>query len=96
MTRRRAAASGLPALLAGAEEEVARDYRRLLRAEPDPEECRLFAARHAALKAALAHLEALRKLGGPAEGAARGAEEAAALLARAREEATGDEDDPTG
>ena len=51
------------------------DYRRFL-SDPDADS-KAFAARHAAGKAALAHLDQLMKLGAPGEEAAAGAGEAA-------------------
>ncbi len=51
------------------------DYRRFL-SDPDADP-KAFAARHAAGKAALAHLDQLMKMGGPGEEAAAGAGEAA-------------------
>lgn len=62
MRRRRT--PGFPLRLAETVKEVTADYVAFLRAPRDaePEDAKAFAARHAAAKAALAHLEALIKL----------------------------------
>ena len=53
---------------------IVEDYRRFL-SDPDADP-KAFAARHAACKAALAHLDQIMKTGGPGEEATAGAGEA--------------------
>lgn len=92
MRRRRAAAARHPAArLAEMVLHVIEDYRAFAAAPPEGTDTRAFAARHAACRAALAHLEHLlrltRAMGGEI-GAARDAAltQAEAALAEARSE----------
>jgi hypothetical protein len=79
---------------------VMEDYLRFLRAGPEPgtgDDTKAFAGHHAACRAALAHVEALVKLGRlmGAEGSA--VEDAATILVEARQAiAAFPEEDPHG
>jgi hypothetical protein len=96
--------AGLRAALAthldAAAEAIARDYRAFVEAAParaHHEDAKAFANFHAACRAALVHLaELLKLLRATALPEAAGAEEAAALIARARSElaAAAEEDAP--
>jgi hypothetical protein len=75
--------------LSDAVAEVTADYLGFLRASrtQEPEDAKTFAARHAAAKAALAHIEQILKLAsGSEEEAAERLTDAQALLAQARRE----------
>jgi hypothetical protein len=85
MRRRRP--PGVPVKLADAVAEVTADYLGFLRASrtQEPEDAKAFAARHAAAKAALAHIEQILKLAsGSEEEAADLVTETQSLLTQAR------------
>ncbi len=78
--------------LAEAARLIAEDYLRFLSSDwTDAEAVKAFAARQAAAKAALSHLELLQKLAGdPEEARGAVARVRAALVAEAREAVAGD------
>jgi len=87
MRRRRP--PGVNVKLADAVAEVTADYLGFLRASRtnEPEDAKAFAARHAAAKAALAHIEQILKLAsGSEEEAAERLTDAEALLTQARQQ----------
>jgi hypothetical protein len=86
MKRLRRPPPGLEGLEA-AVRRVVEDYDAFIARGPAPgahDDARAFAAHHAAAKAALAHLEHLLKLAGPAAGEEEGMARAEALLRAAR------------
>lgn len=82
------------ARLADAARLVAEDYLRFVASGEwlDPEAAKAFAARQAAAKAALAHLELLRRVAGGADDAREGLDRAQ-LVAQAREAVRGDDEE---
>jgi hypothetical protein len=86
--------SRIGARLAEAAALVAEDYLRFLSSADwqDPEAAKVFAARQAAAKSALAHLELLQKLAGDPEEARESVARCRALLLEKAQEATRDDD----
>ncbi len=86
--------------LRGAVNLVMEDYLRFLHAGPEPgtgDDAKAFAGHHAACRAALAHVEALVKLGRVMGAQGPAAEDAATILVEARQAiAAFPEEDPHG
>ena len=85
----------ISAQLEAAATRVIESYRTFMNDEPEAGDARAFAARHAACKAALAHLDLLMRLArlvGVEPEAVEASEEEARLIAEAREALAGEED----
>ena len=88
MTRARKPAAPAHARLAAAAALIAEDYLRFLAGWDDAEQVKAFAARQAAARAALAHLELLQKLAGDPEEARASIGQVRQMLIEQAREAT--------